>query len=192
VRTFRAALARDVFGALTAAIQHVDPGFDYSRALRSEGPLWQLVSERRRHLLNPAYTSWEAQLVAAIDASIKELTANDQPLAKRSWATFNRAIVNHPLGGAVPLAGRFVNMPVAGLPGDVYTPRAHSPRSGPSERMVVSPGREQEGILHMPGGQSGHPLSTHYADQHGGWINGEALPFLPGPTVSVLTLVPAS
>ena len=53
-------------------------------------------------------------------------------------------------------------MPDDPLPGDVYTPRAHSPRTGPSERMAVSPGHEEDGILHMPTGQSGHPLSPHF------------------------------
>ena len=45
-------------------------------------------------------------------------------------------------------------------------------------------------ILHMPGGQSGHPLSPHYGDQYRAWMNGEPTPFLPGPTVSKLTLRP--
>jgi penicillin amidase len=58
--------------------------------------------------------------------------------------------------------------------------------------MVVSPGREHEGILHMPAGQSGHPLSPHYRDQHRAWVEGKPLPFLPGATVVRLTLVPAS
>ena len=81
-------------------------------------------------------------------------------------------------------------MPQDPLPGDIYTPRAHSPRAGPSQRLVVSPGREQEGILHMPTGQSGHPLSPHYGDQHRAWLSGEALPLLPGATTSRLTLTP--
>jgi penicillin amidase len=101
-------------------------------------------------------------------------------------------VVTHPLGSAIPLVGRWVNMPDDPLPGDIYTPRAHSPRAGPSERMAVSPGREHEGILHMPTGQSGHPLSPHYRDQHRAWVEGTPLPFLPGTTVARLTLVPAS
>jgi penicillin amidase len=179
-----------VFGTLTAQIKERDATFDYGRTFRSEGPLWQLVSERPKHLLNPAFDSWEAQLLAAADLAIKELTENGQPLAARSWSTFNRAVIAHPFGSALPLLNRFVNMPPDSLPGDVYTPRAHSPRAGPSERMVVSPGREHEGILHMPGGQSGHPLSPHYADQHRAWLNGDPLPFLPGATVARLALVP--
>jgi penicillin G amidase len=191
VRTFRSALAREVFGALTAPIAERNPGFDYTRALRSEGPLWQLITERPRHLLNPAYASWDGQLVAAIDLAIVDLTVNGEALSQRSWGGFNRAMVTHPLGGAVPLAGRFVNMPMDPLPGDVFTPRAHSPRTGPSQRMAVSPGREAEGVLHMPGGQSGHPLSPHYSDQHRAWVNGDALPFLPGAPIARLMLVPA-
>jgi len=79
-------------------------------------------------------------------------------------------------------------MPVDPLPGDIYTPRASTPRTGPSERMAVSPGRESEGILELPTGQSGHPLSPHYGDQYRAWLNGEPTPFLPGATVSTLTL----
>jgi penicillin amidase len=184
-------LSREVLGALTAPIVQNDSGFDYTRALRSEGPLWQLIRERPRHLLNPEYGSWDAQLVAAIDLAIADLTANDAALSQRSWGSVNRAIVTHPLGGAVPFASRFVNMPMDPLPGDVFTPRAHSPRTGPSERMAVSPGREAEGVLHMPGGQSGHPLSPHYSDQHRAWVNGDALPFLPGAPIARLMLVPA-
>jgi penicillin amidase len=191
VRTFRSVLAREVLGALTASIQQRDAGFDYTRTLRSEGPLWQLITERPRHLLNPAYQSWEAQLLGAIDGAIAELTANEEPLSKRAWGTFNRANVTHPLGGALPWMGRYVNMPADPLPGDLYTPRAHSPRTGPSERMAVSPGREHEGVLHMPGGQSGHPLSPHYSDQHRAWVTGDSLPFLPGAAKTRLTFVPA-
>ena len=191
VRTFRQTLSRLVFASLTAPARHAEKDFDYTRALRSEGPLWQLVTERPSHLLDRKHSSWDAQLLDAVDATIVELTAGGR-LADRSWGDYNRAIVAHPLGNAVPLLGRWINMPSDPLPGDVFTPRAHSPRAGPSERMVVSPGREHEGILHMPTGQSGHPLSPHYADQHRAWLAGEPLPFLPGPPVSRLTLTPAS
>jgi penicillin amidase len=56
--------------------------------------------------------------------------------------------------------------------------------------MVVSPGREAEGIMHMPTGQSGHPLSPFYSNSHDAWVTGEPTPFLPGATVHTLTLTP--
>jgi penicillin amidase len=189
VRTFRATLARQVFARLTEPARRADPDFDYSRALRSEGPLWPLVTERPLHLVDPQHGTWEAELLAAVDAAIGELGRAGSRLADRTWGEFNRAAVAHPLGATVPGIGAWLNMPPDPLPGDIYTPRAHSPRAGPSERLVVSPGREHEGILHMPTGQSGHPLSPHYHDQHRAWLTGEPLPLLPGPTVSRLQLV---
>jgi penicillin amidase len=62
---------------------------------------------------------------------------------------------------------------------------------GASERMVVSPGRAADGITHMPGGQSGHPLSPFWGAGHGDWVAGRATPFLPGPTRYVIEATPA-
>jgi penicillin amidase len=55
---------------------------------------------------------------------------------------------------------------------------------------VVSPGREELGILHMPGGQSGHPLSPYFLAGHHDWEKGKPTPLLPGPAVHRLVLVP--
>ena len=69
-------------------------------------------------------------------------------------------------------------------------PRVQTPGAGASQRMVVSPGREADGIFHMPGGQSGHPLSPHYRDGHRAWALGEPTPFLPGEPIHILSLHP--
>jgi penicillin amidase len=61
---------------------------------------------------------------------------------------------------------------------------------GASERFVVAPGHEDEGLFMMPCGQSGHPLSPNYGDGHRDWVAGRPVPFLPGPPVHTLTLVP--
>ncbi len=57
-------------------------------------------------------------------------------------------------------------------------------------RMTVSPGREQDGLFHMPGGQSGHPLSAYYRAGHDDWAEGKPTPFLHGPAVHRLSLLP--
>jgi len=57
---------------------------------------------------------------------------------------------------------------------------------------VVSPGHEEAGIFEMPVGESGHPLSPHYRDGQAAWQEGSPTPFLPGPAVDVLKLVPKS
>ena len=71
-------------------------------------------------------------------------------------------------------------------------PRVEGPKFGASQRMVVSPGHEADGILHMPGGQSGHPLSPFWGAGHAAWVRGEPSPFLPGKTVHTLRLEPAA
>jgi penicillin amidase len=142
------------------------------------------------HLLDPQFGNWDELLLAAVDAAIDELTEGGRPLAGRTWGEFNRAQIQHPLAAAVPQIHRWLNMPEDPLPGDAYTPRAHAPRTGPSERMVVSPGDEEHGILHMPTGQSAHPLSPFFGAMHRAWVEGQPVPFLPGPAAHALTLVP--
>jgi penicillin amidase len=102
-------------------------------------------------------------------------------LAARTWGEQNTTRIRHPLSSAVPLLGRWLDMPRHQLPGDAFMPRVQSPASGASQRMVVSPGQEAHGFFHMPCGQSGHPLSPHYRDGHAAWERGDPTPFLPGP-----------
>jgi penicillin amidase len=191
VRAFRTAFVRDVMTTLTSPARAIDPAFDYTRSNRGEGPVWQLIAERPAHLLDPRYQSWDAHILAVVDEVIEELTSGGRRLGERTWGEANAAQIFHPLASAIPYLGSRLNMPGDPLPGDVYTPRASSPRTGPSQRMVVSPGREHEGIMQIPTGQSGHPLSPHYGDQYRAWLNGEATPFLPGASVSTLTLKPS-
>ena len=191
VRTFRLTASRMAMAAITTGTQQPSTGaFDIGTIRRIEGPLWRLVDERPAHLLDPAYDTWDAFLLAAIDRAIEMMTAGGQPLSGRTWGEQNAADIAHPLTAAVPLLGRWLNMPRDPLPGDVYTPRVLTPRSGASERFVASPGHEATAILHMPGGQSGHPLSPHYGDQQRAWVAGEPLPLLPGAPVHTLTLTP--
>ena len=102
----------------------------------------------------------------------------------------NVTTYRHPLSAAVPFLDRLLDMPQVALPGDLYTPRVASGSIGASERMIVSPGREAEGIMHMPTGQSGHPLSPFYSNSHAAWVEGRATPFLPGSSTHTLTLTP--
>ncbi|MGH8655740.1 MAG: penicillin acylase family protein [Gammaproteobacteria bacterium] len=61
---------------------------------------------------------------------------------------------------------------------------------GASERLVVSPGREAAGSLHIAGGQSGHPLSPYCRDQQTHWLRENASPFLAGVARHRLRLMP--
>ena len=112
-------------------------------------------------------------------------------LADRTWGERNTTHIQHPLSLAVPALGRFLDVPSRPLPGDANMPRVQGPNFGASERMVVSPGHEETGLFHMPGGQSGNPLSPYYQKGETAWEEGKPTPFLPGPAVHHLNLVPA-
>ncbi len=177
--------------ALTASLSSEGAGaIDMTTIRRVEGPLWRLVNERPAHLLDPAFRTWDAFLLAAIDRTLAQLTADGRPLAERTWGETNAADIVHPLAAAVPWVSRYLSMPRAPLPGDTYVPRVLTPRSGASQRFVASPGHEGTGILHMPGGQSGHPFSPHFDDQQRAWVDGTPVPLLPGETLHILTFTP--
>lgn len=189
-RQFRDIVSERVFSFALAECYEADPTFDYSVIRRREGPLWALVTERPEHLLDPSFASWDALLQDAVDVLVARLRAEGGDLRSRTWSTLNVTAYRHPLSAALPLVGRWLDMPQRALAGDLYTPQVHWGAIGASERLVVSPGREQEGILHMPTGQSGHPLSPFYRNSHEAWVEGRATPLLPGPTTHTLTLVP--
>ncbi len=190
VRTFRLKVLERVFTPLTAACRRVDPRFDYALFRQNEGPLWQLVSQRPPHLLDPRYADWPALLRDAADATRAELTADGRPLAAHTWGDYNRVRIQHPFSRIVPWLSHWLDIPIQSLPGDLHMPRVQTPSHGASERLIVAPGREASGILHMPGGPSGHPLSPDYQAGHTAWATGEPLPLMPGPTLHRLQLQP--
>ena len=193
VRAWRQFLAQAVFEALTAPCREADERFSYDWYEQREGPLWSLVTERPLHLLDPEYGSWDDLFLAVVDRTIDYYAADAEetiPLAELRWGRRNTLRMQHPISRAVPALGRWLDMPPQELPGADMMPRVQGPDFGASQRMVVSPGREAEGIAHLPGGQSGHPLSPFYRAGHDAWAEGRATPFLPGATVHTLILSP--
>lgn len=154
-----------------------------------EGPIWALLTQKPAYLLTDNYVDWSDLLVQAVDANIRGY-AETYPdgLENRTWGERNTAAIQHPLSRAVPFFSRWIDMPADELRGDSNMPRAQFPDFGASERFGVSPGHEESGYLHMPAGQSGHPLSDYYFKGHNDWVEGRPTGFLPGPTVHSLTL----
>ena len=183
-RMFRDQVIERITSFVLAECYEADPSFDYTLMRRREGAIWKLVTERPAHLLNPRYGSWADLLTASIDALIQEAMENSSgDLARKKWSDYNVISFRHPLSGSLPFISRWLDMPAAKFPGDLFTPRVHWNTAGASQRMVVSPGNEREGIMHMPIGQSGHPLSPFYSNSHDAWARGEPTPFLDRKSV---------
>lgn len=190
VKKFRESVYERVFTPIFAACVEANPEFDLAR-LRLEPAVWALLREKPAHLLNPEFKTWDELLVAAADDTIAFLDRQAITLPQATWGRHNSVRIRHPFSYSMPgWLTSWLAMPEEQLPGDIDMPRVQTPIHGASERFVVSPGHEAEGIFHMPCGQSGHPLSPYFRAGHEAWAHGEPTPFLPGKGEHTLTLAP--
>jgi penicillin amidase len=192
VRAFRLRVRKDVFDAFSAGARAKYPDSTFVPSGQFEGPLWQLVTQRPAHLLDPRFQDWNAALLASFDATLEGLLQECGQLADCTWGRQNTLQMRHPLSAALPFASRWLDMPAQALSGDAAMPRVQGTQFGASERIVVSPGKEEEGTFQMPGGPVDHPLSPFYRAGHDAWARGEPQPFLPGPPSYRLELAPTS
>jgi penicillin amidase len=190
VRTFRSATIDLALTPIFASCVDAMPAFDLSQ-FTFEPALWEMLKQKPMHLLTPRFETWDDLLLQAADEIIVRTAKDGVALDRATWGERNRARIRHPLGRALPFGlGEQLSMPDDRLPGDIHMPLIQNPSFGASMRLVVSPGREHEGIFSMPGGQSGHPLSGFYRAGHSSWVQGEPAPLLPGETQHTLRLSP--
>ena len=188
VRAYRDRTQQAVWEMILSSLRITPDDSPPAPPAQFEEPLWRLVTEQPLHLLAADYRSWREFLLAQLDATIAELRSSCGELARCAWGWRNVAHIQHPLSRALPFLAPLLDMPALALPGDHDMPRVQDGDVGASERFAVSPGHEEQGYLHLPGGQSGHPLSPYYRAGFLEWARGEPLPFLPGPAQHALTL----
>ncbi len=191
VRGYRATTERAVWRMIARALRI--PATD-SPLLPSqfEVPLWRLIHEQPLHMLAADYPSWREFLLAQLDQTIADLERDcgRSGLQHCTWGTRKIVHIQHPISHGLPILSPLLDMPAVQLPGDHDMPRVQDGAFGASERFAVSPGHEAQGYFHMPGGESGHPLSPYYRAGFMEWAHGQPLPFLPGAAAHTLTLQP--
>lgn len=87
------------------------------------------------------------------------------------WGDVHVYVLKHPLGIVLP----WLNYPIKPAPGDLFTVNVApwlEVQSGPSVRFIADMRPEATGLIALPGGNSGHPLSPHYLDQLDMWVEG--------------------
>lgn len=188
VRNFRLNLRNNLFADMIKHLENLDEGF-YFHTIRHqiETPLWKLITQQPDNFVSVKNADWQGVFESTLIKTINEMT-NKQTLQQATWGQQNTSSIKHPLSKALPFIGKWLDMPKTQLAGDSYMPRVQRKAFGASQRMVVSPGHEKSGILHMPTSQAGHPWSPYYRIGHRDWEQGKASPFLPGKTKYTLTL----
>ncbi|MCC7337553.1 MAG: penicillin acylase family protein [Pirellulaceae bacterium] len=194
VHEFRWQIIERVFGRSQRSLNNTGTFYQKTNIQRAlplayEDVMWQLLKERPQHWLPHTFESWDALLSDAAAGTEQKLTQKSS-LASATWGARNTVSIQHPLAKAIPLLSRWLDMPVRQLPGDDHMPRVQGLTFGASQRMVVSPGREERGIYHQPGGQSGHPLSPFYRAGYEDWVAGNPSALLPGAGIHSLLLTP--
>ena len=149
---------------------------------------------------------WPEEMAEALSASVRRLTTkHGAGPAGWEWGAVRPLTLLHPFGARKPL-GRVFNLgpfpwggdqnTVAQCGADPIDPAANPPVIQ-SLRMIVDLGNFADSRWVLPGGQSGNPLSAHYADQLPLWRAGEGIPipFSPQEVTAAsrhrLSLVPS-
>jgi penicillin amidase len=192
---FRRQLAESVFTPFLAASRQADKSFSYSWTY-IDTPLQALLNEKPMQLLpdTAKYRSWDDFILGQLKLSVQRLNARhpDVELMALNWGMHNKVRQSHPFSNALPLLGNLLDMPDEPLPGCAFCIRAAGPSFGASERLVVAPNHFEDAILHMPGGQSGHPLSPYYRDQQDYWLKGLPMALTAAKAEHTLLLQPHS
>jgi penicillin amidase len=187
------ALLERALSPLIAPALDADPTFVYRWPLVDE-PLRRLLDERPAHLLTREYASWPDFLRAVLSDTLRAIESDRSlPGIDAPWSAVNVLAVSHPFAGLPvigPILRPWLELPREPLPGSNLTLRVAMPNYGALIRMDVSPAHPEDGILEMSAGQSGHFLSPNFADQESAWLAGAPAPFLAGPMVSRILLVP--
>jgi penicillin amidase len=189
IRRFREVTMQHVLARFLSPCLAAWPKFSHT-SRDFEEPLWILVSQKPDYLINPAFGSWDKELLSYVQMMLEADLPQVGSIKNAAWGSKTVLTMQHPFSKVIPSLSHFLDMPHQPIAGDAYMPKVAGPREGASQRMVVSPGNEEQGIFHAPGGQSGHPLSIHYGDGHEAWVKGLPTPLLPGPTVERLVLRP--
>jgi penicillin amidase len=148
---------------------------------------------------------WQSEMAEALAQAVRTLRAeHGNRVEGWAWGRVRPLTLEHPLGARPPLDKVFNLGPFA-WGGDACTvaqsavvladPTANSFFVA-SLRMAVDVGAWEESRYILPSGQSGNPLSPHYADQFPLWQRGEGIPIawsaesVQQATHTVLRLVP--
>lgn len=136
------------------------------------------------------HRSWSAEIADALAETVRGLRQRfGRDPARWAWGTIRPIVLRHPLASRPGLLGKALGavFNLGPLPGggdaDVINQAAVLPlhpltasENIASLRLVIDVGAWQNSRFVIPGGQSGNPLSPHYADLLPLWQRGDAVP----------------
>jgi penicillin amidase len=128
--------------------------------------------------LPPGDTSLADTLIKSLAAGVKQIPSLVGSRSHEDWKWGNTILLTfyHPLGQAVPLLGRLLDVGAFPQAGTSTTVKATTPRHGPSMRMVVDLSNLDHSVQNITLGESGQVFSPYYKDQFDAWYHGRSFP----------------
>ncbi|MFI6053447.1 penicillin acylase family protein [Streptomyces violascens] len=156
----REALAQRVLAPYLAVCREHEPAFRFPfRDL--DRPLLAILHARDCALLPAGTTDVDGFVADCLRAVARERPAK--------WGRLNRVGLGHPLAALAPWASALLGIRPRPQAGMLHSVRTAVPGFGAAGRVVVTAGDLV--TAELPAGQSGHPLSPHYADRHVRWAS---------------------
>ncbi len=112
-------------------------------------------------------------LAAAVSAGEKIQGSN---VAEWDYGQTIELRLVHPVGGQLPLVGRYFNIGPVPMSGSSTSIKQTAQRLGPSLRMAIDLANLDQSQANIVTGESGHFLSRHYKDQWGAYYGGTSFP----------------
>ncbi len=150
-------------------------------AFRRAGHLTRLLRDRP----DGWFEDWDDEIASALAAAERAIRSRlGNARSNWTWGDARPLTLRHPAGERAPLDGVFNLGPFRWSGGFSTISQSGAPPLDPfanpsaiaSLRAVMDVGDWDESRFSLPGGQSGNPLSPHYADQIEPWMTGRGVP----------------
>lgn len=182
VRRFRSTVINQLLAPVNKALKSYDLSTSYI-AKSIEPSIWALLQQQPLEWLPNGNDDYSEFLVAAYSDTkqrlFKQYNVRSTGFSELRWGNVNALAVKHPFSGILGRFSELVDMKVVEGFGDSYVPAVQSNSFGASQRLIVKPGNEENAILTIPGGQSGHFLSSFYRTGFDDYAAQANTPLLP-------------
>lgn len=137
----------------------------------------RIIDSNQRSILAPQFTNVCEAVLHAFRATLSESSLSMNTRFP-TWGELNQSKIQHPFSRVLPsFFKNLLDYPSEALSGDYLVPRVMTPTNGASMRLIIDLGNPNNSLFIQPGGQSNHPLSSHYKDLYPLWVKGEMVPF---------------
>ncbi|HEX8818185.1 MAG TPA: penicillin acylase family protein [Terriglobales bacterium] len=130
-----------------------------------------ILQKQPQRWLPDGYSSYDDLLAAAVDAAVSDLDA-PADLNSWNWGSQNPIEIQNPVLGKIPLLNRWTGTGALPQSGSMFTVKAVTGRTGPSERITEDLSNLDQSTLNLVTGEAGNFLSPYYMDEWSAWYTG--------------------